>query len=269
MLPKVNPERGLVKQDYRCADCSRPIGLIYGPFRICGFTGGYYCADCHSEDESIIPARVFLNGDFSKRKISTPIRSWFREIELDPIFDALKFNPHIYSFQRDFANLLTIRSQLHHLSAFLLTCRMTDDGQEFQKRLYGREHLYKELHSYALLDLPFVQSGQLATQLNKLVAFGKQHVADCSFCTLKGNLLKNLFQNMFQLIIFIFKGFLCEACRADSVLFPFDLESTYRCATCGSVFHSQCMDRFKPCPRCERWKAKEKEEQQLDQDAFT
>jgi len=75
MLPAVILERGLVKQDYRRAGCYHPIGLIYAPFQVCGFTGGYYCSDdCHSKVGSIIPVRVLLEG----KKNSSQIRSWFR-----------------------------------------------------------------------------------------------------------------------------------------------------------------------------------------------
>lgn len=186
MLLTLNHERGLAKQEYRCAGCSRPIGLIYGPYKVCGFTGGYYCPDCHFDDEAIIPARVFLNGDFSKRKVCRQVRDWIRETETDAVLDALQFNRHVYSFQRDFAALLTVRSQLQHLSVYLLTCRTAEDGQEFRKRIYGREHLYQQQHTYAMADLPLVQSGQLLQQLAKLAAFSKQHVADCSFCAMKG-----------------------------------------------------------------------------------
>ena len=235
LLQTLNHERGLVGQDYRCAGCSRPIGLIYGPAKLCGFTGGLYCPDCHVDEEAIVPARAFLNGDFSKRRVCRAVRSWMTQFDSEPMLDAILFNRHIYSFLPTFASLLTVRSQLHHLSAFLLSCRIPEAGEELTKALYGREHLYRQLHSYSMADLRLVQSGQLLQQLSKLVASGKQHVADCSLCSLK--------------------GFLCEACRSEAVIFPFDIESTYRCPACGSVYHSTCMDRFKPCPRCERWKA--------------
>lgn len=107
----LNQESSLAKQDYRCAGCGCPIGLIYGPARVCGFTGGLYCYECHLDDESIIPARVFLNGDWSKRKICRSVYTWLKEVELEPLLDAVRFNRHIYTIQRDFSNLLTLRTQ--------------------------------------------------------------------------------------------------------------------------------------------------------------
>ena len=34
MLATINNEKGLLKQNYRCLDCSRPIGCIYGPAKV-------------------------------------------------------------------------------------------------------------------------------------------------------------------------------------------------------------------------------------------
>lgn len=271
MLLTLNHERSLVKQNYQCAGCYCPIGLIYGPARVCNFTGGSYCSDCHFDDEAIIPARVFLNGDWSKRKVCRAVRTFLKDIEHDPTLDATQFDRNIYSFQHDFAALLTARTQLQHISAFLLTCRTTDAGEEFRKRTYGKEHLYTQQHTYCVADLPFIQSGQLHQQLTKLFQYSKQHVACCHFCTMKGQFHYYHFSvakcviNCFCVCVCIL-GFLCEACRSDAVIFPFDLDSTFRCPFCGAVYHSECMDRFKPCPRCERWKSKEREQlEQLEQ----
>ena len=185
-LLTLNQESSLAQQDFRCAGCACPIGLIYGPTRVCSFTGGLYCYECHLDDEFIIPARVFINGDWSKRKVCRPVYTWLNEIESQPLLDAIRFNRHIYTYQRDFSALLTVRTQLQHLSAFLLSCRTADTSDEFRKRIYGKEYLFEQQHTYALGDLPLVQSGQLHQQLTKLASFGKQHVAGCNLCSLKG-----------------------------------------------------------------------------------
>lgn len=234
LLLTLNNERGLVQQNYQCAGCGRPIGIIYGPAKVCGLTGGYYCPDCHGDDEAYIPIRVLINGDWSKRKVSRAVHQFLRDIEHDPVLDIVQFGCRaVYSIHPGFAALLTVRTRLVHLSAYLLSCR-TGIGAEFVKLIWPRLHLYQQQHTYSLTDLPLVQSGQLRQQLLRLVQFGKDHVAECEFCTLK--------------------GFICEACHSDSVLFPFDLDSIYRCSMCGAVFHQRCMDRFQPCKRCQRWK---------------
>lgn len=229
----LNNERGLVSQNYRCLDCGRLIGLLYGPAKVCGLTGGSYCQDCHLDEESIIPARAFLNGDLSKRKVCRTAYDFLVRVEAQPLFDAVKLNRTVYAMSDDFGRLLTARTQLRHLWAYLLTCHSEASG-ELRRRIWPKEHLYEQLHTYCGHDLQLIQSGQLLPQLVKLVQFAKSHVLACQLCSLK--------------------GFVCEVCHSKSILYPFDLETTFRCPTCGAVFHRQCMDQFKPCPRCLRWK---------------
>jgi len=233
LLPTLNQEKGLVFQNYRCADCSRPIGIIYGAMRLCSFSGLYYCSDCHCDDEAIIPARVFLNGDWSRRKVCRAVHQFFSDVQLEPLLDAIEYNRNIYSIETEFREVLTLRSQLVHLSAYLLTCR-SDAKELFCTKMLDKEHIYREEHTYTLADLPCVQSGQLRQHLLKVLEFGKKHVSECELCSAK--------------------GFICEACRSDVVIFPFDLEMIYRCCQCGSIFHKDCMNPLQLCPRCQRWK---------------
>ena len=57
-------------------------------------------------------------------------------------------------------------------------------------------------------DLLNIPSGGLATSLNKLVNFGTSHVRQCGVCRQK--------------------GFICEICKDSQVIFPFELEKTYK-----------------------------------------
>jgi hypothetical protein len=223
MLLTLNQENNLVKQNYRCAGCSSSIGLIYGPARVCNFSGGLYCSDCHTDnDEVIIPARVFLNGDWSKRKVCRAVRQFFQDIEVDPILDTTQFDRNIYSYQREFAALLTVRTQLQHLSAFLLTCRTAVVGEEFRKRTYSKEYLYSQQHSYSLADLPLIQSGQLHQQLTKLFQYGKLHVGDCCLCSMKGvyRLSSFVFSKEMQVTFFGFFFFFKVSCVKHAVWMP-------------------------------------------------
>ena len=235
-LLTINNEIGLLDQNYRCLDCSRPVGLIYGPAKVCGFTGGSYCSDCHVDDESLIPARVFLNGDWSKRKVCRSVSEFMARIQSDPILDTTRFSRNIYSIHREFGALLTLRTRLHHLAAYLLTCRSSEVGEEFRKKIWPREHLFQQLHTFAMGDLPLIQTGQMEQLLTRVFQWGRSHVLGCQLCSLK--------------------GFVCESCPPEGrqdVIFPFDLESTFRCPICGALFHQKCMDHSKECPRCRRW----------------
>ena len=48
----ISSEKGLPSQNFRCFDCQAPIGIIYGPPRVCAFTGCYYCVKCHDNTVS-------------------------------------------------------------------------------------------------------------------------------------------------------------------------------------------------------------------------
>jgi hypothetical protein len=57
-------------------------------------------------------------------------------------------------------------------------------------------------------DLLQIPSGTLAHLLQKVVSFAKVHVLSCWLCCQK--------------------GFICEVCNNPKVIYPFDMESTYR-----------------------------------------
>ena len=38
-------EEGLDVQNYECAECTRAIGTIFGPAKICSYTKLYYCGN--------------------------------------------------------------------------------------------------------------------------------------------------------------------------------------------------------------------------------
>lgn len=48
------------------------------------------------------------------------------------------------------------------------------------------------------------------------------------------------------------RGFVCEICEKNDVLFPWDFGLVTRCADCGSCYHKKCFDKITTCPRCPR-----------------
>ena len=41
---------------------------VYGKANVCAYDGGYYCYECHTDDEAIIPAKILYSWDFRKHK---------------------------------------------------------------------------------------------------------------------------------------------------------------------------------------------------------
>lgn len=51
------------------------------------------------------------------------------------------------------------------------------------------------------------------------------------------------------------RGFVCELCPSQEVIFPWQLGRVTRCSTCGACFHIACWSPS-PCPRCTRLSAR-------------
>lgn len=122
------------------------------------------------------------------------------------------------------ATLQSLRIQLNFIRAYLFTCTAADAaavtetdtivtwGEKLQNFMWPKEYLYEHIHRYAIADLHLmgggVAAGTLETQMQKAVEFGRTHVLGCTLCSQK--------------------GFVCELCRESTVLYPFDIETTYR-----------------------------------------
>ncbi|XP_071110181.1 pleckstrin homology domain-containing family M member 1-like isoform X2 [Haliotis cracherodii] len=226
-------EKGLDSQNYQCKGCSRPVGLIYGNPRVCSFDGGYYCFECHENDEYYIPAHIIFNWDFRKQKVSKLSQEYVQQMEDQPVLDLEELNPKIYDHIQEMEDVRLLRQQLCSLKTYLFTCHQSV-AVDLRKKVWPREHLYDSRHLCSLSDLLQIPSGQLARFLKEVVKFASKHVYDCSLCSQK--------------------GFICEVCNNPKVIYPFEVESTYRCMLCKAVYHKTCMTENLPCPKCLRWR---------------
>jgi hypothetical protein len=128
-------------------------------------------------------------------------------------------------------NLQKLRIQLNFIRAYIFTCSESTIC-ELQKLLYGKEYIYESIHLYSVSDLFLIQNGALGEMLKKVVGFGREHCLKCVLCSNK--------------------GFICEYCRRSKIIYPFDVDDTMRCNTCGTVSHINCYKPTQPCPKCDR-----------------
>ncbi|CAG7817919.1 unnamed protein product [Allacma fusca] len=238
-LQKIPNEVGLDCQNYRCKNCDRPIGMIYGPAKVCALSGNYFCQECHISEESVIPARILLNWDFGRYSVSKQGKLFIQDILDRPLFHLNEINSKIYSEVDECREVETLRAKLQSIALYLRTCK-EPVMSEIIKEISPKEHLYEDIHLYSLGDLLNIPNRSLATTLSKLVYRGVSHVLTCDICRQK--------------------GFVCEVCKDPKVIFPFDFEHNYKCLSCGAVYHSKCMNSRLPCPRCQRWWKSEGEE---------
>ncbi|XP_029167573.1 pleckstrin homology domain-containing family M member 1 [Nylanderia fulva] len=228
-LGNIAREKGLDTQNYSCLDCGQAIGMTFSKAHVCSFSGDYYCSECMAEAQYLIPSRMIHNWDLKQYPISRKAAAYLTG---EPALLDLKIlNPKIYMAVDTMAQLQSLRIQLNLLRAYLFTCR-EPIIESLQKKVAPRDYLYEHVHQYSVLDLLDIPNGILAQQLQKVVEFARNHVINCWLCSQK--------------------GFICEVCNNTKVIYPFDMESTFRCGACNAVFHTDCLNASKPCPKCER-----------------
>ncbi|XP_071573805.1 uncharacterized protein Plekhm1 [Temnothorax nylanderi] len=228
-LGNIPREKGLDVQNYSCLDCGYAIGMTFSKAHVCAYSGDYYCSKCMAEGQYLIPSRIIHNWDLKQYSVSRKAAAY---LEGKPALMDLKIlNPRIYMAVDTMAQLQSLRIQLNLLRAYLFTCR-EPIIESLQKKVAPRDYLYEHVHQYSVSDLLDIPNGILAQQLQKVVEFARNHVINCWLCSQK--------------------GFICEVCNDTKVIYPFDMESTFRCGRCNAVFHADCLNASKPCPKCER-----------------
>ncbi|KAG1679355.1 Pleckstrin y domain-containing family M member 3 [Nymphon striatum] len=189
--------------------------------KICNEKGLFYqkyaCADCHQSIGMICKyTNIFLT-----------------RMEDEPLIDLRKSNSILYTIVDELQVIQSLRTQLSYLKTYLFSCQERI-FEEFRKRIWPKEYLYEHIHLYALSDLLNITNGSLIQYLQKIVNFAIKHVLQCRLCSAK--------------------GFICEVCNSTKVIYPFELNKTYRCEGCHAVYHAFCMKDHRPCPKCLRMK---------------
>lgn len=251
ILCRLTTEGGLDSQGFLCKECKAPLGVDFSKATVCGFDSHYYCLSCISTDKYPIPSKIIYNWDFKNYSVSKNAAIFLTDYQFKPFIDfkvnfsdshlidsveinSFSFqllNPDIYSYIDEMNRLQKLRIQLNFIRAYIFTCSESTIS-ELQKLLYGKEYVYESIHLYSTSDLSLIQSGALEEMLKRIVSFGKGHCLKCVLCSVK--------------------GFICEYCRKPKVIYPFDVDETYRCNTCGSVSHINCYDPSISCPKCDR-----------------
>ncbi|XP_027885678.1 pleckstrin homology domain-containing family M member 1 isoform X2 [Xiphophorus couchianus] len=232
-LYTVPSEKGLDAQSFKCSGCHQQIGPSRGRARLCEFSGQYYCEACHKGDTTIIPSRMVHNWDLTQREVSKKALRLLAQIEKEPLMNLELLNPDLMSHAESMTQAHSLRERLRLLGDYLLTCR-SGAYKKLHARMGQRTYLLESRHLYSVLDLRQIADGQYGNFLTSLVQQASNHVLNCDLCTQR--------------------GFICQICHSNDILFPFQFNSTTRCKDCKAVFHLFCKTEQNSCPRCERMK---------------
>ncbi|XP_037044654.1 pleckstrin homology domain-containing family M member 1 [Bradysia coprophila] len=221
-------EKGLDKQSFICKSCPTPLG-IGDATRVCAFTGDYYCESCmDSRDVHYIPAKILYNWDFNRYPVSKWASKFLFDTEFVRFYDLELLNLNAYHAVEELQLMRSFRLQLKYQREYLLQCRIKPflENSNFQFAHFN----FERIDWYSLND--FLSIGDMLKKLQSIAKDGRSHIINCEWCR--------------------HSACICEICSDDEVIFPFDVEVTYRCDQCAGVFHLTCLDESKPCPKCER-----------------
>ncbi|XP_053119912.1 pleckstrin homology domain-containing family M member 1-like [Hemicordylus capensis] len=230
-LVVIPTEKGLDCQSFICAGCSRQIGFSFVKPRLCSFTGLYYCDNCHQDDESVIPSRLIHNWDLNRHPVCRQVLKFLAQIQSQPLIDLKLVNETLYDHVDHMSHICRSREKLKLLGDYLVLCR-SGALKEITKRLDHRHYLLECPHKYSVADLKQIADGLFDTFLQSLIQFASHHVYNCDLCTQR--------------------GFICQICNSNDIIFPFEFETTTRCSECKTVFHCSCQENANFCPRCIR-----------------
>ncbi|EFO91348.1 hypothetical protein CRE_11841 [Caenorhabditis remanei] len=244
-LCRIPREKGLDSQDFRCAMCRKTIGgSFFSKFETCAIDSKYYCPECMKTGGKVsIPARVVMDWDWRERAVSDRGRAWYEANQEKALINIKTSNPRLYSHVPALEETRKLREKLHLVSMYLFTCRESV-AEDFRRRLWPKEYLRSDIDLYSFADLMDVKSGSLQRRLKNLLKHSMNHVMACTLCKQK--------------------GFCCELCSVNEVIYPFNTESTHRCRVCFSVFHNECWRTSGECPKCIRRQNFEARRAQID-----
>ncbi|XP_050529369.1 run domain Beclin-1-interacting and cysteine-rich domain-containing protein isoform X2 [Daktulosphaira vitifoliae] len=221
------------QQGYRCAGCSMKVDIKYASkFRYCFYLGRYFCTGCHIDKTAIIPGRIISKWDFSKYPVSCFSFTLLEQLLGDPLFNIADLNNELYKRARGLDRVRLYRQQLSYIRDFIFLCRYANKLQELLDEL--EPHLIPEPDLYSIQNMIDVKNGDLGKKLQSIIISCNKHVTNCQLCQAR--------------------GFSCEICKNNDVLFPWDFRKVTKCNECGSCYHAKCFvsRKFPICPRCPR-----------------
>ncbi|KAM9343414.1 protein associated with UVRAG as autophagy enhancer [Pholidichthys leucotaenia] len=226
----------VAQQHFLCAGCGTEVEPRYiKKLRYCEYIGRYFCDCCHSGSEAVIPARVLSNWDFGRYSVSDFSRQLLDSVWHQPLFDLTCVGKTLYSRVKELGKFRELREQLLGIKKLLKACRLSGSVASELEQLPA--HLLEQPHLFSMDDFAKVKRGQLVPQARAALQSAISHIENCELC--------------------LARGFICEFCRENDVIFPFQTDICKRCTVCKACFHKDCFT-VKLCPKCARIQSRKK-----------
>jgi hypothetical protein len=105
---------------------------------------------------------------------------------------------------------------------------------------------------YSMENLELAKDGCLEQKVSALAERCRAHITDCVVGSMLLDRVARIPDSPFLLQVCKGRGYLCELCGNNEVIYPFD-SSAVGCIKCNSYFHRVCWTRkLQVCPKCIR-----------------
>ena len=165
------------------------------------------------------------------------------------VIDISKLNSSLYNHIEELAHVNQCRIDILKMKTYFIGCRNASSNR-LLLLLQSRQHFVENANMYSMQDLVDIENKSLIPILDKIHTMFSNHIRrECEIC-------RN-------------KGFICEICNSNQIIFPFDTH-VYVCAVCSNTYHENCFDEGNAeCLRCSRRKNRKTDpERQSDDDEF-
>eukprot|EP01095_Lingulamoeba_sp_RSL-Kostka_P008244 TRINITY_DN2717_c2_g1_i2.p1 TRINITY_DN2717_c2_g1~~TRINITY_DN2717_c2_g1_i2.p1 ORF type:complete len:282 (-),score=72.00 TRINITY_DN2717_c2_g1_i2:141-986(-) len=200
--------------------------------RFCWYTGKYYCKKHHDKQSTLIPFKILHEWDFTPLPVSKFAYNHIKVNFANPILDINKINPKLYDIVPSLRTVRHIRKTLMLMSEFIYSCR----SEQQLLNIFGDKNKYflESLHIFSLRDLTRHQEKRLIPYLESCTKKIFEHITkNCQSC--RG------------------KGFFCDICNNNQLIFTFEYRKVTRCPNCNTLVHRECL-KYNDCVKCERIK---------------
>lgn len=161
--------------------------------------------------------------------------------------DIEECNAKLFVYVQNLSLARKLRQNLVHMRQYLDECRLASAEKLVEHQIGARQrYLIQSPRMYSMADLLAVESGSLIDQLNRVVHVFDTHIRKCDICT--------------------GKGYLCEICGNNEVMFPYD-DGGLQCEECMAMYHRACWIRKNlTCTKCIRMANRKKDMSVLEDD---
>ncbi|KAM7348243.1 run domain Beclin-1-interacting and cysteine-rich domain-containing protein rubicon [Cochliomyia hominivorax] len=226
-----NRKELLKKQNYRCAGCGMRVSAQYmQSFRYCTYLGKYHCTGCHRNQISATPAKILQNWDFKCYPVSVFAYRLLEQMYAYPLFYVPDLNPALYIRSKSLLSARNKRLQLKFVKDFIRMCRFALREQSYFESV--PDYITADIDNWSMSDFIDARTKSLHRSIDEIINKCETHIFNCVLCTAR--------------------GFLCEYCHNDVVIYPWD-SRVERCDRCGTCFHRNCWKSMsEKCCRCQR-----------------